>query len=228
MSITKIFSTRLHWSSYSWNEKIVSCMSRNRWEEIKSKLHFIDNSTINKSNKLAKVSLLIDHLRLQFEKIPMTEHLCVDEQMIPFKGASSIKQYIPKKPYKWGYKMFLLCDHKGMVYDFIPYTGKISPVDDPAIPDLGPSSNSVLHLAECIPAGKNYRIYFDDWFTSIKLIEHLATRQIWACGTVQERRLPCLTCKTDKKLQESGRGSFDEFETKTDVTTICAVKCYDN
>jgi len=28
----------------------------------------------------------------------------VDEQMIPFKGRSSMKQYMKSKPHKWGYK----------------------------------------------------------------------------------------------------------------------------
>ena len=64
--------------------------------------------------------------------------------MIPFKRKSALKQYIPKKPYKWGFKFFLLYDVTGIVYDFVAYTGKITPVDDPAVPDLGPSSNVVL------------------------------------------------------------------------------------
>ena len=38
--------------------------------------------------------------------------------MVPFKGASSLKQYIPKKPHKWGYKLFIWADNEGLVYDF--------------------------------------------------------------------------------------------------------------
>ncbi len=55
--------------------------------------------------------------------------LCIDETIIPFKGCSSLKQYIPKKPHKWGFKLFVLADKNGIVYDFIPYTGKIEPVN---------------------------------------------------------------------------------------------------
>ena len=29
--------------------------------------------------------------------------------MIPFKGFSSLKQYLPLKPSKWGYKVYCLC-----------------------------------------------------------------------------------------------------------------------
>ena len=90
----------------------------------------------------------------------MLEHLCIDEQIIPFKGHSSLKQYVPKKPHKWGYKLFVLADHKGFVHDFFPYTGKINPVDNPNVPDLKPSANAVLQLFESIPSFKNHKLFF--------------------------------------------------------------------
>ncbi|XP_047500267.1 piggyBac transposable element-derived protein 3-like [Penaeus chinensis] len=71
------------------------------------------------NDKLSKVRPLLEHLRSKFKEIPMTEYLCVDEQMVPFKGNSSMKQYIPKKPHKRGYKIFVLADDIGMVYDFM-------------------------------------------------------------------------------------------------------------
>jgi len=54
--------------------------------------------------------------------------------MVPFKGRSSLKQFLPKKPHKWGYKIFMLCDTRGMVHNFEIYTGKIMPVE--GYPDL--------------------------------------------------------------------------------------------
>ena len=228
MSITKISNTRLHWSAHSFNEKIKSLMSRKRWESIKSNLHLVDNDNLNKNDKLAKVRLLIDHLQKAFREIPKEENLSIDEQMVPFKGASSLKQYIPKKPTKWGYKLFILADNNGLVYDFFPYTGPIPAVTRPGIPDLGASSNSVLILCENVPDGKNHKIYFDNWFTSMKLVEHLATRGIWACGTVQERRLRGLTFKSDKDLKKNGRGSFDEKSTVIEDYVLTAVKWFDN
>ncbi|XP_037790693.1 piggyBac transposable element-derived protein 3-like [Penaeus monodon] len=132
--------------------------------------------------------MMVDHLRAEFKQIPMTEHLSIDEQMVPFKGASGLKQYIPKKTVKWGYKLFVLADHKGMIYDFFPYEGKKHPVRREGVPDLGASANSVLILAESIPENKNHKLYIDNWFTSKPLVEHLATRGIWICGTIQARR----------------------------------------
>ena len=226
-SVSKIPETKLHWAPETGNDQIVSIMSRNRWQAIKANLHFVDNSNIDPNDKIFKIRPLVDLLRAKFKEIPKIENLCVDEQIIPFKGASSLKQYMPKKPHKWGYKCFILADSKGMVYDFIPYLGKITPVAKENIPDLGPSSNIVLHLAESIPAFKNHKLYFDNWFTSLPLISHLASRGIWCTGTVQARRLPCLKFKSDKELQARGRGSSDVWTTSHNDVPVRAVKWLD-
>ena len=157
----------------------------------------------------------------------MKEHLCVDEQMVPFKKTSWLKQFIPKKPHKWGYKFFLLCDSSGVVYDFIIYTGKIDPVDKAGVPDLGTSSNSVLHLAQSIPHHQNHKLFFDNWFTSVPLISYLAKQGIWCCGTVQARQSPGLRFKTDKELKREGRGSKDVWKADVDIITVAAVKWQD-
>ena len=49
-----------------------------------------------------------------------------------------------------------------MIYNFLPYPGKIKPVNTANAPDLNPSANSVLHLAECIPPFKNHKLYLDN------------------------------------------------------------------
>ena len=50
--------------------------------------------------------------------------LSVDEAMIPFKGRSSMKQYLPMKPVKRGFKVWAMADAlNGYLYDFNVYTG---------------------------------------------------------------------------------------------------------
>ena len=73
--------------------------------------------------------------------------LCLPPQVkrAVLPGKTSLKQYIPSKPKEWGYKFFVLADDKVM-YDFIPYTGKISGVDDNDVLDLKAGSNIALHL----------------------------------------------------------------------------------
>ena len=50
--------------------------------------------------------------------------LCIDESMILFKGRRKLKQYMPDKPNKWRFKIFLLCDSmEGYVHNFRFYEG---------------------------------------------------------------------------------------------------------
>ena len=131
-------------------------MTRDRWEEIKAHLHCNDNSNLplreeDNYDKLFKVRPLITHLQKKFREIPMPQTLCVDEQMVSYKGRSSLKQYMPSKPYKYGYKIFSLCDISGILYNFEVYGGKILPAEGE--PDLRASSSIVLHFNKYIPVG---------------------------------------------------------------------------
>jgi len=65
---------------------------------IKKNLLFNDNThmpSINHPdhNKLFKIRLLPDLLIPKFKQIAQQQILCTDEQMVPFKGHSSLKQY---------------------------------------------------------------------------------------------------------------------------------------
>ena len=182
------------------------------------------------SDNFAKVRPMIDHLRRKFQTIPMIQNLCVDEQLIPFKRRSSVKQYIPNKPKTWGYKFFVLADEKGMTYDFFPYNGRIDPVDDPSVPDLKPSANSVLHLAQIISPHLNHLLFFDNWFTSLPLLDHLASRGIYCCGTGRPSRLPGLSAdmKCQKKIAKKGRGAIEAAKLVQDNAEAVYVKWFDN
>ncbi|KAK3868826.1 hypothetical protein Pcinc_025863 [Petrolisthes cinctipes] len=88
MSLVKLSSSRLYWKAKLQCPMISENMSRDRWEEIKANVHFNDNSTLpnNNSDKLFKVRPLLTHLAAKFRAIPKPQRLCVDEQMVPFKG----------------------------------------------------------------------------------------------------------------------------------------------
>ncbi|KAH9384244.1 hypothetical protein HPB48_026229 [Haemaphysalis longicornis] len=115
MSLMKLPQTRMYWSQRFQDSQVADTMTRDRWEEIKQSLHFSDNQEAPDQNDpecdgLHKVRPLLDHLVAKCIEIPTSQNLCVDEQLVPFKGRSSLKQYLPKKPKKWGYKLFLLGD----------------------------------------------------------------------------------------------------------------------
>lgn len=61
MSLSKLPYTRLHWSGL--DDTIASIMSRERFEQIKFNLHFVDNTSDYGTDKRFKVRSLIDYLR---------------------------------------------------------------------------------------------------------------------------------------------------------------------
>lgn len=76
-------------------------------------------------DKLYKVRPFLNMMQENFEKyfFPNCE-VAVDEYMIKFKGRNSMKQYLPLKPIKRGYKVWMLADKSGYCLKFDVYTGK--------------------------------------------------------------------------------------------------------
>jgi hypothetical protein len=92
---------RFFWMEATRVESISSVMSRDRFLQIKKNLHVIDNSIqpfINDPNfdRAHKVRPLLNIVKENFRNIPKEEKLSADEQIIPFKGRSIMKQYMPE------------------------------------------------------------------------------------------------------------------------------------
>lgn len=116
----------------------------------------------------------------------------VDEAMIKFKGRSSLKQYMPLKPIKRGYKVWVRSDSRtGYMYQFQIYTGKADSGN--VSTDLG--GKVVQHLCETLK-GSNSHVTFDNFFSSYELMETLLTWNVYATATVRcnRRNLPVLAC----------------------------------
>ena len=106
----------------------------------------------------------------------------IDEAMIKFKGRSSIKQYLPKKPIR-GIKSWVMADAvNGYVCDLQVYTGKHG---DRATTNLG--MHVVTHLTSSLPSGSH--VYFGNYFTSLPLVQQLLEQQIYCCGTFHRDRV---------------------------------------
>ena len=140
----------------------------------------------------------------------------IDEQIIPFKGRSSLKQYNKNKPHKWGFKVFTRAGVSGMMYDFEVYTGKSMKLPG----SLGISGNIVLWLLRNLEEHKDFKVYFDNWFTSVDLVKALKDSGFWAVGTIRQNRLGGCQLASDKKLKDSGRGSYDHKSSKEGITIV--------
>ena len=113
----------MFWETSTRYEPVASVVSRNRFKELKKNLHFVNNETVPQrdepaKDKLFKIRPLFEMLRQNCLKVPPEENNSVDEQIIPFKGRSSLRRYLPKKPEKWGFKVFSRNGSSGICYDF--------------------------------------------------------------------------------------------------------------
>jgi len=104
-------------------------MTVNRFFALRNHLHITDitERPAECNDKLYQVRPLIEQVRYRLRQLPLEENLCIDEQMIPFKGKFAAKQYVKGKPCPWGIKIFFICGKSGMPYDFIIYQGSTTP-----------------------------------------------------------------------------------------------------
>ncbi|KAJ4432604.1 hypothetical protein ANN_21227, partial [Periplaneta americana] len=230
MSIIKLPATRLYWSRNFRVSIVAETMPCNRFETIKRNLHFCNNlapGSNTAADPLYKVRSILDHIIKNCNVLPKCEKYSVDEQIIPFKGRSRLKMYNPKKPKKWGYKMFIICDVKGLVYNFELYSGKT--VHPEELPNVGASGNVVLRLASILSSGENYKVYFDNnWFCSVALQAALAQQKIWSLGTVRQNRLKGCDHPSDTVMKRKGRGAISEKRCDFENVTYSSVKWFDN
>nr|XP_039271113.1 piggyBac transposable element-derived protein 2-like [Styela clava] len=230
MSIFRLPRTRMFWAVETKVNCVADVMTRDRWERIKKMLHFNNNDLLHgdsdvQQDRLFKIRPPLEMLKAKFKPLHQEQVLCIDEQMVPFTGRSGLKQYLPKKPHKWGYKIFMLCGTDGLVHNFEIYTGKIHPVS--GYPDLGASANIVIKLTDNVENDVNHILCFDNWFTSIPLMSVLAKRKIYCIGTARQNRLLGCELESDKDLKNRGRGCYQEKTSCVEDTEIRVVKWYD-
>ena len=196
---------------------ISSTMSKNRYMAINRFLHLNDNAFAAPRNHpgydpLHKVRPMIDMLRMVFGAYYNPEReLSVDEAMIPFRGRSVFKQYIPSKPTKWGIKVWMICESRsGYCLDFDIYTGR-----NTVVSRNGLGFDVVTELALNY-YHKNHHIYCDRFFTSPLLLEELRQNGTYCCGTVnlQRRGLP-----NDAKKRKVGRNTTVTYKKDSMVLT---------
>ncbi|XP_055336857.1 piggyBac transposable element-derived protein 1-like [Paramacrobiotus metropolitanus] len=177
-----------------WNEAkgrpiYNATMSRNRFSEISSALRF-DNK---KSRYLRELTDKLAHIRELFELwVPTLRnsylpgpYLTIDEQLYSFHGHCKFKQYIPKKPSKYGLKNFILADSASKYCCNIQvYTGK-SPG---APPERNQGRRVVLDLVQYLGVDSGRNVTTDNFFTDLELGLELLKRNITLVGTMRKNK----------------------------------------
>ena len=155
MGIMKLPDYNLYWAAETRYPKIADVMSNKRFKQLRKYVHIVDNTTKykpgHKNDRLFKIRPVIEAVRENSMAIEAEPVHSIDEQIIPAKTKrSGIRQYNPKKPKKWGFKMFVRAGQSGMMYYFFLYAGK-----DSANKTDCSAANVVLRLSEGIPLHQN-------------------------------------------------------------------------
>lgn len=211
MGIHQLPALKHYWSSdpFFHFESVASVMTASRYKKIIENLHCNDNETQPPKSdpnydKLHKVKPLLESLNENVRRIYQPSSIVTVDESIPFKGRYVLKQYMPKKPVKWGYKVWCLCDSltgqlifslrkqsapvtkkykslkSGFVIAFFVYTGK---EDSPRNMTLG--EKVVTKLVEAAKIKRGSLVVMDNFFSSCSLFENLIARETFACGTVK-------------------------------------------
>ena len=100
-------------------------------------------------------------------------------------GRSCMKQYMPMKPVKRGFKVWVRADAvTGYFCDFDVYVGKPS---DGCTTETGLGERVMLQLSESL-RGCYYQLYCDNYFTSCHTLDTLLQHDLYCCGTTRTTR----------------------------------------
>lgn len=224
MGIKRLPSYRDFWSTKVElrDNYISSLMARTRFDWLLGNFHMNNNVLQPKRgdqdyDKLYKVRPYLTKLSETFSTYyAPTKSISIDESMILFKGRSSLRQYMPNKPVKRGYKIWVRASASGYIDEFQIYTGKVGNVSEK---QLGP--RVVMDLTRSL-VGHNHHVYFDNYFTSLPLLRELKKAHVNACGTIRKNRVGAPNdLKTDKNM---ARGESDWRITEDG---ICFIKWMD-
>lgn len=220
---------RMYWEQKSRINIVADNMTRNRFFELRTNFHIMDNNTVSTNNKdrFVKVRPIYNVLKKRCNELSIEKNVCVDEQIVPFKGKLSVKQFMRGKPNPWGIKLFLLCGESGLVYDFLLYQGSTTEFDE-NIQNIFGLGGAVIVKLTLLLKKKRHFLYMDNFFTSFNILHALQHNCIYAAGTIRVNRFMKPPFISDKDLKKMGRGTSFEVSTDMPDSNIGLIKWYDN
>lgn len=178
---------RTFWHPFYGSPIFKATMGVNRFEELLRFIRFDDKSTRSerrKTDKLCPIRNIWEQVTANFKKyyIP-SQNLTIDEQLMPCRCRCSFIQYMPKKPDKYGIKIFWICDAKtAYPLQGLVYTGKNG---DKRSIDL--ARTVVEYLCEPFYES-NRNITTDNYFTSYPLAKSLLSKGLKLIGTLKKNK----------------------------------------
>jgi hypothetical protein len=202
MGICPLPRWHMYWSALYLQSFVTSVFPRWRFEQLLRYFHVAPPPPATAAtDSLSCVRPLIQSLQHSFPRhYAPSRFLTLDEAMVAFKGRSPIKQYIPSKPHKWGYKIYCLASDDYLLH-FEVYQGK---EQHPSA--LGSTYDTVMRMTADYQQ-QQHILFTDSWFTSPAVLEELRQRGIRCCGSVRRNRkgMPAIA---DEEVSALGQGQW--------------------
>ena len=137
------------------------------------------------------------------------QNVAVDKQLVKWKHRSGIRQYIATKPVKFGVKLWVLADSKIatlLILTFIFWKTNQTY-------KYGLGYGVLMKLAQPL-INQGYRIFFDNFYMPVKLLNDLFILNTPSCGTVTENRKGFPNSMKNRKIwaKKKTKGKWDGFE----------------
>ncbi|XP_050024907.2 piggyBac transposable element-derived protein 2-like [Dermacentor andersoni] len=204
---------RMLWenSRDSHNELVANSMRRDRFEAIFTNLHVADNNNLVQEDKFTKLRPLFRLLNERFLLYaPLLDCLSIDESMCEYFGKHGCKQFMKGKPIRFGYKLWCICTPLGYLLSVEPYQGRYGVnVDDKN--KLGLGGSVVTEMVSRLKERLDYcfHVFFDNFFSSLKLVRMLSSMGVKCTGTVRDNRIENCPILTQKEMKSKNRGFYD-------------------
>ncbi|XP_022093326.1 piggyBac transposable element-derived protein 4-like [Acanthaster planci] len=165
----------------------LATMSSTRFQDILTMLRFDNKATRAQRRSTDKFAPIRDifemFARACRQHYSPSESVTIDEQLVAFRGRCSFRQYMPKKPAKYGLTFWASVDSTShYLHNIQPYTGKRS---DRVECHLG--AQVVKELAKPL-FGTGRNITANSFFISNDLANYLYTKNMTLVGTIKGNR----------------------------------------
>lgn len=179
-------------------------------------------------SRASKLRNVLDYVGSKFlELYRPNQFLSADESTVSFKGRVAFKMYNPKKPVKWGLRLYVLADSlNGYICNMIPYYGSLT-TNNLIRPDLPFTTRIIYQLAvnlQNVTQQTGYVFYTDRLYTSLDLALELKNMGIYLTGTLDLKRKLLPKCMKKKVLKRLKKHAVIAFKHKTENVLALAWK----
>jgi len=172
-------------------------MSFDHFKQILRCLVFYDVENFDDQDRLSKIRKFINHVLDASQRLyEPSQHLTIDESMIKFNGRSLMKVYMPSKPIKYGFKVYMMVDaENSYVLNWQLHEEK------------GESIKSIVQRVTEGFDSRGFIISMDRFYSTLDVINDLTSRGFGVFGVIQMNRVPHIK-KIKKFIKKMKTGDY--------------------